>query len=107
MIRVIYSYEVKAGQEQVFIEAWKRVTRTVRTTSNGARGSLLTRDARDKQQFVAIARWETVEAFVKFNNAGMLGSEADKAMRATLEGGVAMQVVEELHDLTNYDEAKK
>jgi heme-degrading monooxygenase HmoA len=106
MIRVLYSYQVKEGQEKEFTDAWHRVTRTIRTTSKGSKGSLLTRDVSDRQQFVAVARWETVQDFQKFHNVGLAGSEAAKAMQATLAMPVAMQIVEEVADLTIYDATK-
>ncbi len=106
MIRVLYSYQVKAGQEKEFTDAWTRVTRTIKTTCKGARGSLLTRDYNDHQQFVAMARWETAQDFKKFHDVGLAGSAAQKALNATLEMPVAMQIVEELDDLTVYDAPK-
>lgn len=106
MFRVIYNFQVKPGQEKEFTDAWARVTRTIKTTAKGARGSLLTRDVNDPQQYVAVARWETVDDFRRFNNVGLAGSEAAKTMNATLDGGVGMQVVQEINDLTVYDEKK-
>jgi heme-degrading monooxygenase HmoA len=104
MIRVIANYEVQPGREQDFIDAWQRVTRTIRTTARGSMGALLTRDVRDKQTFVAVSRWDTVDDFVRFNNVGMLGSAAEKTLKGTLNGGVALQVVEEVAELTVFDE---
>jgi heme-degrading monooxygenase HmoA len=106
MIRVIYNFEVKAGHENDFIEAWKRVTRTIRTTARGAKGSLLTRDVREREQFIAVGRWESVADFQRFQNVGLAGSEAQKALEAALNGRVGIQVVEEINDLTVYDEQK-
>ena len=106
MIRVLYSYQVKAGQEKEFTDAWARVTRTIKTTCTGSRGSLLTRDYNDKQQFIAVARWETAKDFKKFHDVGLAGSAAAKALDATLEMPVALQIVEELSDLTIYDAEK-
>jgi heme-degrading monooxygenase HmoA len=104
MIRVLYSYQVLRGKEQEFIDAWNRVTRTVRTTAKGARGAMLTLDINDRQQFIAISRFETLADFKRFHDVGLAGSEAQKALNATLQGGVAMQVVEEIADLTVPDE---
>lgn len=106
MIRVLYSFQVKPGEERSFVDSWGRVTRTIRTTAKGARGSMLTRDAHDRQQYIAVARWETMADFKRFHDVGLAGSEAAKAMNATLDGPVAMQIVEELIDLTVYDEKK-
>jgi heme-degrading monooxygenase HmoA len=106
MIRVLYSYQVKAGQEKDFTDAWARVTRTIKTTARGSRGSMITRDINDRQQFIAVQRWETLDDFKRFHNVGLAGSLAQKSLDATLEMPVAMQIVEELTDLTVYDEKK-
>ena len=106
MIRVLYSYQIKDGQEKEFTEAWNRVIRTIRTTFKGSKGALLTRDLNDRQQFVAMSRWETAQDFQKFHNVGLAGSEAAKTMNATLAMPVAMQIVEEVTDLTIYDATK-
>jgi len=106
MIRVLYSYQVKAGQEKDFTDAWTRVTRTIKTTARGSRGAMLTRDVNDRQQFIVVGRWESLDDFKKFHNVGLAGSTAQKALEATLEMPVAMQIVEELSDLTVYDEKK-
>ena len=83
-----------------------RVTRTIKTTSKGSKGALLTRDFNDRQQFVAVARWENAQDFKKFHDIGLAGSAAQKALNATLEMPVAMQIVEEMDDLTVYDATK-
>jgi heme-degrading monooxygenase HmoA len=106
MIRVLYSYQVKAGQEKEFTDSWARVIRTIKTTCKGSRGALLTRDYNDKQQYVAVARWETPQDFKKFHDIGLAGSAAQKALNETLEMPAALQVVEELEDLTLYDATK-
>ncbi len=100
------SFQIKPGLEKDFVDAWARVTRTIRTTAKGARGSLLTHDLNDPQQYVGIARWETLADFKRYRETGLVGSAAAKAMQATLDGGVAMQVVEEVTDLIVYDEKK-
>jgi heme-degrading monooxygenase HmoA len=106
MIRVLYSYQVKAGQEKDFTDAWTRVVRTIKTTCNGARGSMLTRDYNDHQQYIAVERWATAQDFKKFHDVGLAGSAAAKALAATLDMPVAIQIVEEISDLTVYDPAK-
>ena len=106
MIRVLYSYQVKDGQEKDFADAWARVCRTIKTTCPGSRGALLTRDYNDHQQFVAVERWATAQDFKKYHDVGLAGSAAAKALQATLAMPVALQIVEELSDLTVYDATK-
>jgi heme-degrading monooxygenase HmoA len=106
MIRVLYSYQIKPGREKEFIDAWNRVTRTARTTAKGSRGSLLLRDLNDSQQYLAVARWQSFDEFKRFHDVGLAGSEAAKTMNATLDSPVALQIVEEINDLTIYDEKK-
>jgi heme-degrading monooxygenase HmoA len=106
MIRVLYSYQVKAGKEKEFIESWTRVTRFMRTTQTGSKGAMLTQDLADKQQFIVVARWESYDRFKAYHNLGSTGSSVEKAMQATLAGPVAIQIVDEVADLTMEDDKK-
>jgi heme-degrading monooxygenase HmoA len=66
MIRVIYRWKVKSGQERTFARAWTRGTSTIRATFKGAHGSVLLRSHRDPSEFIGIAQWDSLadcEAF--------------------------------------------
>jgi heme-degrading monooxygenase HmoA len=56
MIRVIYRWQVQAGQEDAFARAWSRGTRTIRATCKGAHGSVLLRSQRAPAEFLGIAQ---------------------------------------------------
>jgi len=47
MLRVVYRWRVKAGEEDVFIQAWTQGTAAIRAQVKGAGGSLLMRSHRD------------------------------------------------------------
>src|ERR1700679_2046868 len=103
MLRVIYTFDVKPGQENEFIEAWRKVTREIRATARGSKGSLLARDAHEPTMFIGVARWASAPELKKHLDSSLPPSEAAKTMRATLAMAVALQVVEEITDLTIYD----
>jgi heme-degrading monooxygenase HmoA len=70
MIRVMYRWIVKPGQEQVFAQAWTQGTKVIRSTVKGARGSLLLQSRKNPCEFVAIARWASVDDWRAFRRGG-------------------------------------
>jgi heme-degrading monooxygenase HmoA len=101
VIRVIYRFLVKQGQEQSFIKAWERETRGVRATIKGSKGGMLLRDSRDQHVFIAIMRWESQALLKAYWDLDLPESEPAKAMSAALTGAVTKQIVDELADLTS------
>ena len=104
MIRVMYTWTVRPGQEEAFTAAWVGITRFMRAHVEGARGSLLVRSAEDPQAFVAIARWTSRAAW----EASHANSPADpellahaKVMRAAAERPHTQVFYEEVCDLTD------
>ena len=63
MIRVIYHFKVKAGEEKNFEEAWQKVTETIRGKCSGTHGSSLLRSAEDSSKYYGVARWESDDAW--------------------------------------------
>ena len=70
MIRVMYRWTVTPGQEHVFAQAWTQGTKIIRSTVKGARGSLLLQSRKNPCEFVAIARWSSVEDWRAFRRGG-------------------------------------
>lgn len=66
MIRIVYRWKVKPGQEDVFAKAWTRGTKSIRATVKGARGSLLLHSQKNPSEFMAIARWDSLEDWKTF-----------------------------------------
>lgn len=108
MIRVMYWWNVKPGQEEAFAAAWIGITRWIRRHVEGARGSLLVRSADDPHEFVAIARWASRAAW----DASHASSPTDpellahvQAMKATAERSRPHVFYDEVADLTVGDGA--
>jgi heme-degrading monooxygenase HmoA len=93
MIRVIYHWKVVPGREQDFAAAWSAVTRVLQATTAGAGGSILMRSHSDPLEFIAMARWDSLEAWQAFHHAGPPSApelkEASAAMKAASAGGLA------------------
>jgi hypothetical protein len=63
MIRVIYRWTVKPGNEAEFIHHWDAGTRKIQSGCKGAMGSILVRSRSNRDIFNGIARWESKEAW--------------------------------------------
>jgi heme-degrading monooxygenase HmoA len=93
VIRVLYRWRVAAEEARRFPSWWHEGTERIRSTYQGALGSMLLRAHDDQEVFVGIARWESVEALQAFRRAaGPIVFEG-----AELE---SISIFEELDDLT-------
>jgi heme-degrading monooxygenase HmoA len=68
MIRAIYRWQVDPEREGAFVSWWHEGTVRIRSSQSGTMGSTLLRTDSDRSQYVAIARWESVEALTTFWN---------------------------------------
>ncbi len=62
MIRAMYRWNITPGKETRFVQLWEEGTRQIKATCPGDMGAILVRSTTDRQQFVAIAIWESQEA---------------------------------------------
>jgi heme-degrading monooxygenase HmoA len=93
MIRAIYRWRVDPECEEAFVSWWHQGTIRIRSSQPGAVGSTLLRADSDQNQYVAIARWESVEDLTTFwNDPG--GSQLEGAAL------VSVEVLEEVDHLT-------
>ena len=106
MIRAIYRWEVQPGAEETFITAWSHGTRAIRTWIKGAYGSVLIRNRQRPSEFIAVARWESLEDWQAFSIEDLLqlDSEAFERM-AAVSTLVSTEVGEEVADLVIADAA--
>jgi hypothetical protein len=74
MIRAIYRWRVKPGEEEKFIRAWTQGTGAIRAQVKGAGGSLLMRRRHDLSEFMALAYWNSIEDWQAF------AAESDSAL---------------------------
>lgn len=98
MIRVIYRWKVKSGQERTFARAWTRGTRTIRATFKGAHGSVLLQSHRAPSEFIGIAQWESLADCQAFWRSEHPDPEA---FRIVAETGtfLSREIFDELQDL--------
>jgi heme-degrading monooxygenase HmoA len=96
MIRAIYRWRVSPECQDDFVSWWHEGTVRIRSAKPGARGSTLLKADRDRDQYVAIARWESVEALIAFwNDHGGVQSEMAEFL--------SVEVLEEIDHLTIED----
>jgi heme-degrading monooxygenase HmoA len=84
MVRIMYRWTVKPGEEDQFIRDWREGTRRIQANCAGAHGSYLTRSMKEPQHFFGTARWESAEAWraaqpvmMKLNLPGRIPETAD------------------------------
>jgi len=82
MIRVVYRWKVKPGHEDVFVKAWVRGTKVIRTTVKGARGSLLLHSQKNPSEFLAIALWDSLDDWRTFRRGERPDLESFRAVAA-------------------------
>jgi heme-degrading monooxygenase HmoA len=68
-MRAIYRWRVRPGREEEFVRTWTALTKRIRAGVPGARGSMLLQSAERPDEFVAVARWETIEQWRAFRDA--------------------------------------
>lgn len=98
MIRVLYRWRCRAGQEAPFRRAWARLTRAIRRSRPGARGSVLLRSRANPRELVAVASWTSYRAW---RRAGAL-RPVDPAAAATMRVAarfLSTEVFDEVRDL--------
>ena len=66
MIRVIYKWCLKSGDEKKFRAAWEKATTAIRESTPGARGSFLLRSHEDSKVLLTVARWDKLEDWQLF-----------------------------------------
>jgi heme-degrading monooxygenase HmoA len=66
MMRVVYRWKVRAGQESNFRATWDKATTQIREKIRGARGSLLLHSRQQPSEFFTIARWDSFEDWQTF-----------------------------------------
>jgi heme-degrading monooxygenase HmoA len=100
MIRAIYRWQVKPGEEDTFVTAWSQGTRAIRARIKGAQGSLLLRNSREPSEFIAVARWDSLEDWQAFAKGEMSDVEAFERMTA-VSTLVSTEVGDEIQDLVD------
>ena len=102
MIRVIYKWRVKPGNEEIFRHAWERGTVAIRRTFKAAHGSILLQHKEMPSQFVAIARWDSKEDWRSAHQSPQWppDREATTTVKTVAGKTTSTDVFEEISDLT-------
>jgi heme-degrading monooxygenase HmoA len=103
MIRVIYRWRVAPPEQDAFVAAWTAATHSIRERVEGARGSLLLRDAQDPEVFLAVARWTGRQAWEAFRKAPSVDPDATAALRGLAASSEVLGLYDELSELTEPD----
>jgi heme-degrading monooxygenase HmoA len=98
MIRAIYRWHVQPGEEDTFVLAWMQGTQAIRDKVKGAQGSVLLRSHHQPSEFIAVARWESLEDWQAFAHAQMPDAEASERL-AAVSTLVSTEVGDELLNL--------
>ena len=97
MIRVIYCWRVRPGEEASFRSAWERATTNIRANNRGARGSFLLQSRQSPVEYVTIARWDSFEEWRAFWQGAR---PAEMQAMHSLAELLSTQVFDEIQDHT-------
>jgi heme-degrading monooxygenase HmoA len=100
-MRALYRWRVKPGREDDFIRTWSNVTKAIRANVKGARGSLLMRSRSDPHQFVALARWDSLDDWSAARAAAERSPAADP--QAGNYDSFSAEPLDVIEDLLDYE----
>lgn len=99
MIRVVYRWTLDPQQADDFAAAWWEATRYIQEAMPGARGSTLLRSRSEPDVYLAVARWDSLEAWTASRAAaGVVPAGVIERMRAAMTGPASHDILDELHD---------
>ena len=99
MIRVVYRWTVHPGQAEAFVAAWWEATRHIQKAWPDARGSMLLKSEQDANVFLAMARWDSKEAWAASREAqSVVPAAVIERMRAATTGPASYEIFDEVLD---------
>jgi len=66
MIRVLYTWSVPAERSEAFRSAWRKTTRNIHQTVDGALGSFCLAGIDDRDEVLTVALWESEAQWRRF-----------------------------------------
>ena len=99
MIRVIYRWSVDPQQADAFVAAWWEATRCIQQAWPDARGSVLLQSRLEANVYLAVARWESIDAWQASRQAqAVVPASVIERMRAAASGPPSYEILDEVLD---------
>ncbi|QOL50406.1 antibiotic biosynthesis monooxygenase family protein [Massilia litorea] len=99
MIRVIYRWSVDPERGGEFAAAWREVTRCIQQGCPDARGSVVLKSQIDANVYLAVARWDGIDAWRDSREAeDIVPAPLVERMRAAAGGPAGYEIFDELPD---------
>ena len=98
MIRVLYRFKVKEGQEKIFEDAWREITEVIKGKSGGTHGSVLVRGTEDRQLYCGVARWDTIDAWHQMRQSDVPNLEETERLMSAAQL-LSMEITEEVMNI--------
>ncbi len=97
MLRVVYRWRLQPENADKFRAAWEKATTSIRSSTPGARGSVLLQNRQDPAEVMTIARWDRFEDWQTFWKGA---PQDDMEFMQNLAELLSSQVFDELGDHT-------
>ncbi|MFL6707268.1 MAG: antibiotic biosynthesis monooxygenase family protein [Massilia sp.] len=99
MIRVVYRWTVDSAGADAFVTAWWEATRYIQQACPGARGSVLLKNATQPDVYIAMARWDSLDAWQASRDAvPVVPAEIMEAMRRAAGGPPSYEIFDGLRE---------
>lgn len=66
MHQIIYRWEVEQHKQAAFLAAWERTTKSIRDTTDGARGSVCIVSVDRPTEIITMAKWDRIDQWREF-----------------------------------------
>ena len=99
VIRVVYRWTVDRPQAEAFVTAWREATRHIQQAWPAAHGSFLLKSTLEPDVYLAVARWDSVEAWQASRAAApVVPAAVIDAMAKAANGPAIYEIFDEVHD---------
>jgi heme-degrading monooxygenase HmoA len=98
MIRVVYRWTVERPRADAFVAAWWEATRYIQQGCPGAHGSFLLKSTLEADVYIAVARWDSLEAWQRGRDAApVVPADIIEAMSSAVSGS-SYEIFDEILD---------
>jgi len=99
MIRVVYRWTVDRTQADAFVAAWWEATRYIQQAWPSAHGSFLLKSTLEADVYVAVARWDSVDAWKTSREAApVVPAAIIESMTTAATGPASYEIFDEIRD---------